>query len=66
VQGKPSCRHAARPQIREGMRPSAYRFGHGFAALLGESDVSCWVKCAGQEIGPEEGGPKAGPDDVCI
>jgi hypothetical protein len=24
------------------------------------------VKCAGQEIGPEEGGPGAGPDDVCF
>lgn len=37
--------------------------------LVGESDkdgVSCSVKCAGQEIGPEEGGPKPGPDDVPI
>ena len=63
---------AEMPRVPKSARVCAFqRIDSDLASLplVGESDnddVSCSVKCAGQEIGPEEGGPELGPDDVRI
>ena len=63
---------AEMPRVPKSARVCAFqRIDSDLASLplVGESDndgVSCSVKCAGQEIGPEEGGPEPGTDDVRI